>query len=150
MQPITFELAPRSRVHDWDKAIAFAIAPAAPTFAAIYFFTDELALASIVTAVCVVGILICGFTLPNASLGRVTLTGEALRLDSGFLQATVPLAELDLAAARVGAVEGASLRLSTKPGHAVTIPRRAGPALVVTPLDRDGFVRTLRQRAVAG
>lgn len=149
MQTITFELAPRSRLHDWDKAIAFAIAPAAPMFASIYFYTDGLALASIVTAVCVVGILLCAFTLPNASLGRVTLTGQVLRLDSGFLHATVPLEELDLAATHAGEAKGADLWLQTKAAHAVTIPRRTGPALVVTPLDRDGFVRTLRQRAAA-
>lgn len=42
MQTASFELAPASRRHDWDKALAFAIAPAAPTFAAIYFFAGGL------------------------------------------------------------------------------------------------------------
>lgn len=147
MENLIFELAPRSRLQDWDKAIAFAIAPAAPTFAAIYFFTGGLALAAIVTAVCILGILACGFALPNTSLGRVTLTGEALRLDSGFLHATVPLAELDVAAAHLGASPGADIQLETKAGYAVTIPRRVGPSLIVTPLDREGFLRTLRLRA---
>jgi hypothetical protein len=145
METITFELAPRSRLHDWDKAIAFSIAPAAPTFAAVYFYTDDLALATVVTTVCIVGMLICGFTLSSTSLGRVTLTKDALRLDSGFLHATVPLGELDLAAARLGSAPGADLRLATKATHSVTIPRRVGPSLVVTPLDRDGFLRTIRQ-----
>ncbi len=142
-----FELAPRSRRHDWDKALAFAIAPAAPSFAAIYFFADSLALASAVTAVCLAGTFICALTLASTPLGRVALTREALLLDSGFLRARVPLAELDLAAARPGAARDADLRLATREANAVTIPRRSGPALVVTPLDRDGFLSALKTLA---
>jgi hypothetical protein len=149
MQSITFELAPCSRLQEWDKALAFAIAPAAPTFLAIYFFTGGLAMATIVTAVCIIGILLCGFTLSSTPLGRVTLTSETLRLDCGFLHATVPLAELDLAATRIGSAVEADLILETKVAHAVTIPRRNGPSLVVTPLDREGFLRTLRQHSAS-
>lgn len=144
---IVFELAPRSRRHDWDKALAFAIAPAAPSFAAIYFFADSLALACAVTAVCLAGTFLCALTLASTPLGRVAVTRDALVLDSGFLHARVPLAELDLAAARAGAARDAGLRLATREENAVTIPRRAGPALVVTPLNRDAFLAELRVRA---
>jgi hypothetical protein len=141
---LVFELAPRSRRHDWDKALAFAIAPAAPSVAAIYFFTESPALAAAVGTVGLIGTFLCAITLASTPLGRIALTRDALVLDSGFLHARVPLAELDLAAARLGTDATASLRLSTRDAHAVTIPRRTGPALVVTPLDRDTFLATLK------
>ncbi len=140
----SFELAPRSRRHDWDKALAFSIAPAAPSFAAIYFFADSLWLAIIVTTICLIGTFLCAITLASTPLGRLAITRDTLLLDSGFLHARIPLAELDLAGARAGTDEGADLRLATSTSHAVTIPRRAGPALVVTPLNRDAFLATLR------
>ncbi len=142
-----FPLAPRSRRHDIDKALAFAIAPAAPTFAAIYFFADQLQLALIVTSVCFVGTFICALTLASTPLGRIVLTGDTLQLDSGSLHARVPLASLDLASARLGAHPSPSLRLDTRAAHAVTIPARSGPPLVVTPLDRDAFLRTIHHLA---
>ncbi len=143
MNTLTFELAPRSRLHDWDKALAFAIAPSAPTFAAVYFMADSAGLAGIVTAVAFFGILICAFTLATTRLGRITLTPQELRLDSGFLSAAIPLADLDLASARLGATEGADHRLLTNPAYAVTLPRRTGAPLVVTPIEREGLLRAL-------
>lgn len=142
-----FELAPRSRRHDLDKALAFSIAPAAPTFAAIFFFTDDLVLASIVTGICLVGTFLCAISLASTPLGRVELTRDELLLDSGFLQARVPLADLELAAARPGAAPDADLRLATRSENAVTIPRRHGPGLVVTPLERDRFLSLIKTRA---
>lgn len=140
-----FELAPRSRIHEWDKALAFAIAPAAPAFAAIYLFADDLVLAAIVSVACFVGVAICAFVISSTPLGRLAIADGALVLDSGFLHVRVPLAELDLAAARPGATPDADLRLATRAENAVTIPRRAGgPALVVTPLDREAFLATLK------
>jgi energy-converting hydrogenase Eha subunit C len=142
-----FQLAPRSRRHDIDKALAFAIAPAAPSFAAIYFFADQLPLALIVTTVCFVGTFICALTLASTPLGRIVLTPDSLLLDSGSLHARVPLASLDLAAARIGADPSPALRLDTLAAHAVTIPARSGQPLVVTPLDREAFLQTLRSLA---
>jgi hypothetical protein len=142
-----FPLAPRSRRHDIDKALAFAIAPAAPGFAAIYFFADHLPLAIIVTAICFFGTFICALTLASTPLGRIVLTPDALLLDSGNLHARVPLSSLDLSAARLGAEPTPSLRLETKLAHAVTIPARSGPPLVLTPLDQDAFLRTIRALA---
>ncbi len=144
-----FQLAPRSRRHDIDKALAFAMAPAAPTFAGIYFFADQLPLAIIVTSVCFVGTFICTLTLASTPLGRIEITPDALLLHSGCLHAHVPLASLDLSAARPGADPAPSLRLDTRTTHAVTIPARSGPPLVITPLDRDAFLRTVRSLATS-
>lgn len=143
-----FQLAPRSRRHDIDKALAFAIAPSAPSFAAIYFYADALPLAIIVTAVCFLGTFICALTLASTPLGRIVLTSDSLLLDSGNLHARVPLASLDLAAARLGADPAASLRLDTRAAHAVTIPARSGAPLVVTPLEHDAFLRSIQSLAV--
>ncbi len=142
-----FELAPRSRRHNWDKAMAFAIAPAAPTFAAVYFLAENITLASVVAGIGFVGTAICAWTISSTPLGRATLTPDELLLESGFLQTRVPLAELDLAAARPGDTAEASPRLDTRTESAVTIPRHQGPAVVVTPLNRDAFLTALRARA---
>ena len=144
MQTASFELAPASRRHDWDKALAFAIAPAAPTFAAIYFFAGGLALAAIVTGACFVGTFLCAYTLASTPLGRLELDRDSLLLRSGFLQTRIPLTELDLPAVRLGDHDSASPRLVTLARHAVTIPRRSGPPLVVSPLDTDAFLLALR------
>lgn len=147
MDTQSFEIAPRSRVNDWDKALAFAIAPAAPTFAAIYYFAGGLPLALIVTAACFVGTFLCALTLASTPLGRLLVTEQALVLDSGHLHASVQLTELDLGAARLGDTNTAALRLQTRLDHAVTIPRRDGSAIVVTPLFPDEFLRALRAAA---
>lgn len=139
-----FELAPATRRHDWDKALAFAIAPAAPTFAAIYFFAGGFPLAAIVTGACFVGTFLCAFTLASTPLGRLELTDDALLLKSGFLHTRIPLAELNLAATRLGDHDSASPRLVTLAPHAVTIPRHAGPPLVVSPLDTESFLLTVQ------
>ncbi len=146
MNTLTFELAPRSRLHDWDKALAFAIAPSAPTFATVYFMADNVLLATVVTLAGFVGILLCAFTLATTRLGRLTLTDNVLRLHSGFLETSVPLADLDLRAARIGMDDTAGDRLLTNTAYAITLPRRSGPPLLVTPIDRDLFLRTLRER----
>ena len=143
-----FELAPRSRRNDWDKALAFSIAPAVPTFAAIYFFAGGPVLATIVTAACFVGTFLCALTLASTPLGRIALTEDELRLDSGFLHTRIPLCELDLDAARAGDDTMASPRLVTAVSYAVLIPRRVGPPIVVTPLNRDAFISTLRTLSV--
>jgi hypothetical protein len=142
-----FELAPRSRRHNLDKAMAFAIAPTAPTFAAVYFLADSIPLASLVAGIGFVGTAICAWSISSTPLGRVVLTQKELLLDSGFLHARVPLDELDLAAARRGADPDAELRLDTNTAHAVTIPRYRGAALVVTPLEREKFLSALRAPA---
>lgn len=140
-----FELAPASRRNDWDKALAFAIAPAAPTFAAIYLFAGGFVLAAVVTGACFVGTFLCAWTLASTPPGRLELTEDALLLRSGFLRARVPLAELNLGAIRLGDQDAASPRLVTLAPHAVTIPRRAGPPLVVSPLDTEAFLLTVQK-----
>ncbi len=146
MNTLTFELAPRSRLHDWDKALAFAIAPSAPTFATVYFMADNVLLATVVTLAGFVGILLCAFTLATTRLGRLTLTDNVLRLHSGFLETSVPLADLDLRAARIGMDDTAAYRLLTNTDYAITLPRRSGAPLLVTPIERDLFLRALRER----
>lgn len=138
-----FPLAPRSRRHEWDKALAFSLAPTAPGFVAIYVFAESLPLALIVTGICFLATFICAITVATTPIGRVELTPDALLLDSGNLHARVPLATLDLAAARPGADPAPGLRLDTLSSHAVTIPARSGAPLVITPLDRAGFLRAL-------
>jgi hypothetical protein len=144
MQTTSFALAPATRRHDWDKALAFAIAPAAPTFAAIYFFAGGFPLAAIVTGACFIGTFLCAFTLASTQVGRLELTEDALLLKSGFLQNRIPLCDLDLSATRLGDHDSASPRLVTIAHHAVTIPRRSGPPLVVSPLHPDSFVITIQ------
>lgn len=146
-----FELAPASRRADWPKALAFAIATGAPAYVAIYLIGDHnLALTAIVGSICFLGTFIVGLAMSTGSSGHLALTGDSLLLQSGHLHACVPLAELDLAAARVGipleTLSSPGLRLDTRTSHAVTIPRRHGPAVVVTPLDPAEFIRTLRLR----
>lgn len=142
-----FQLAPRSRRHDIDKALAFAIAPIAPLFAAIYFSSQQVPLAILVTSVCFVGIFACALMVASTPLGRIEITPDSLLLNSGCFHACVPLSSLDLAAAYPGADPAPGLRLDTRGAHAVTIPARSGSPLVVTPLDRDAFIRTLRSLA---
>jgi hypothetical protein len=146
-----FELAPLARGYDWSKAVAFSVAPAAPTFAAIYFFAgDDLLLASLVTGAAFFAIFLCALSLARDPLGRVTLTADALLLDSGQLHSRIPLADLDLAQARSGLpATGISTRhrLVTNPAHAVTLALRAGgDPICLSPLEHARFLTALRSR----
>jgi len=148
-----FELAPLARGYNWSKAFAFSFAPAAPTFAAIYFFTgNNLALASITTGAAFLTIFFCALSLARDPLGRVTLTADALLLDSGRLRSRIPLADLDLAQARPGLpAAGAPARLSlvTNPAHSVTLALRSGgDPICLSPLKHTTFLDTLRSRKI--
>jgi len=141
-----FELAPTSRRQDWEKAFAFAFAIGAPAYFSLYLLSDRsLPIALIAGSVCFVGVFIVALAVSTTSPGHLALLDDAVQLDSGHLHLRVPLAELDLAAARLGDDADASPRLITRAAHAVTIPRHSGPALVVTPLDSAAFIQTLRQ-----
>lgn len=146
-----FELAPLPRGYDWSKAFAFSIAPAAPTFAAIHYFAGGgLPLALIVTGSAFIAIFLCALMLMRDPLGRVTLTPDALLIDSGQLHGSIPLAELDLARMRLGLPAGDALtrfRLVTNPDHAITLPLRSGgDAVCLSPLDHESFLAALRGR----
>lgn len=140
----TFELAPGSRRQNWDHALAFGLISAAAAGAATWFVTaHHVTLTLTVAAVCLAGTVLVALTLGFVSGGRVTLTRDTLHLRSGFLEVTLPLAELDLAAARRGHGADASPRLVTRLDRAVTVPRHHGPPVVLTPLDPDHFLQTL-------
>jgi hypothetical protein len=144
-----FELAPLARGYDWGKAFAFSLAPAAPTFAAIYYFAgDNLLLASLVTGTAFLAIFLCALSLARDPLGHVTLTADSLLLDSGQLHSRIPLSDLDLAQARSGLPTGdapAGLRLVTDPAHAVTLALRSGgDPICLSPLEHDSFLSALR------
>lgn len=141
-----FELAPLSRRYNWDKALAISLTPSAPAAVAIWFVTNQnLPVTVIVTTVCFIGTLLVALTLGLTQVGRLTLTPETLRLRSGFLENSVLLADLDLAAARRADDPTANPRLVTRPDHAITIPRRTGPPVVVTPLEPDQFLKVLHR-----
>lgn len=148
-----FELAPLARGCNWGKAFAFSLAPAAPTFAAIYYLAgDHLMLASITTGTAFLAIFLCALSLARDPLGRVTLTADALLLDSGQLQSRIPLADLDLTQARPGLPAGngpARLSLVTNPAHAVTLALRSGgDPVCLSPLEHTTFLDTLRSRKI--
>jgi len=146
-----FELAPLARGYDWSKAFAFSLAPAAPTFAAIYYFAgDNLLLASLVTGFAFVAIFLCALSLARDPLGFVTLTADALLLDSGQLHSRILLSDLDLTQARSGLPAGDAptrLRLVTDPAHAVTLSLRSGgDPICLSPLEHDSFLTAPRSR----
>jgi hypothetical protein len=148
-----FELAPLARGYDWSKAFAFSLAPAAPTFAAIYYFAGEnLLLASLVTGSAFFAIFLCALSLVRNPLGRVVITADALLIDSGQLKTRIPLADLDLTQVRSGLPAGdtpALLRLVTNPAHAVTLALRSGGELIcLSPLEHVTFMASLRALAV--
>jgi hypothetical protein len=144
---ITFELAPGFRRQNWDHALAFGLISGAAAGAATWFVTaHHVALTLTVAAVCLAGTVLVALTLGFVRGGHVTLARDTLHLRSGFLEVTLPLAELDLAAARRGDQAGASPRLVTRLDRAVTLPRHQGPPVVITPLDPDHFLHTLHGR----
>lgn len=97
-------------------------------------------------------IFLCALSLARDPLGRVTLTADALLLDSGQLHTRILLADLDLPQARPGLPSGdepAGLRLVTNPAHAVTLALRSGgDPVCLSPLDRDSFLAALRVHSV--
>lgn len=143
-----FELAPASRGRDWEKALAFAFATGAPAYASLWLISSgSLPVTLITGSVCFVGVFFVALAISTGSPGRLALSDDTFQLESGHLNVRIPLAELDLSHVRLGDDAEASPRLVTRASHAVTIPRRAGSPLVVTPLDSTALIQALRTHA---
>lgn len=143
-----FELAPSSRRQDWEKALAFAFASGAPALVSLYLLSGQNTLIALIAgSVCFLGVFLVALSISTTAAGRLAVQGDTLLFTSGHLSLGVPLADLDLASARAGDDASSSLRLITRADHAVTIPRRAGRAIVVTPLHPAEFIADLRRLA---
>lgn len=142
------ELAPASCRQDWEKACAFAIAAGAPAYVSLWLISARSVPVTLIAGtICLVGVFIVALSVSTRSSGRLTLIDDCFQFDGGSVHLRVPLAELNLAAARPGDDAKASPRLVTRVSHAVTIPRHAGVPVVVTPLDSAGFLQALRTHA---
>lgn len=143
-----FELAPISRRQDWEKALAFAFASGAPALVSLYLLSGQNTLIALIAgSVCFLGVFLVALSISTTAAGRLAVQGETLLFTSGHLSLGIPLADLDLASARTGDDASASPRLITRAAHAVTIPRRDGRAIVVTPLHPAEFIADLRRLA---
>jgi hypothetical protein len=142
------ELAPVSRRQNWEKALAFAFATGAPALVSLYLLSDRNPLIALIAgSVCFLGVFVVALSISTANTGRLAVQEDQLLFTDGHLSLGVPLADLDVASARTGDDPDASPRLITRPDHAVTIPRRTGRAVVVTPLHPVEFIEKLRRLA---
>lgn len=147
-----FQIAPPHRNYDWDKAVAFALAPSVTAGAAIYLFVGNIWIAVIVALVGFLGTFACSLLLARPDNGRIELNGTSLRIIAGRLDARFALAHLDLAAAaRTPARHGTDCTtLITDSSKTVTIPGYDEQSISVSPAEPEAFLAALRQLAYAG
>lgn len=145
----SFQIAAPHRNHDWDKAVAIALAPSVTAWAAIQLFTGHSWLAASVAITGFLCALVCSLLLARPNYGHIELDSNSLRIVSGRLDARFMLEHLDLdAAARTPARHGGDCTtLVTDPAKTVTIPGNGDQSVSVSPADPEAFLAALRNLA---